>query len=193
MDWIQQLVEKDQELFLYLNSLGTPQWDSFWLFVTNKFSWIPLYIMLLYVVFRKYNWKGLLITLLGAALLVATTDQITNLFKNVLVMRLRPCYEPEVAALVRVVKGSCGGKYGFFSGHASNHFAVAVYLGLILRKYKYVLPSLLIWAGFIAYSRIYVGVHYPLDISVGAMAGSLLGYGFYQLWNYVMSKFILKN
>ena len=101
------------------------------------------------------------------------TDQLTNLFK-VQIGRLRPCYDDEVKSLLRLVKPTCGGKFSFFSGHASNSFALAVFFGLILKPTNsFHFPVLLLIAFLIAYSRVYIGVHFPLDIFVGAIAGSL--------------------
>jgi undecaprenyl-diphosphatase len=118
------------------------------------------------------------------------TDQLTNLFK-VQVGRLRPCYDEEIKTLVRLVKPSCGGRYSFFSGHASNSFALAVFFGLIFKEsYRFLLPILLFIAFLIAYSRVYIGVHFPLDIFVGAVAGSLIGIGFFRLWNYFKLRFL---
>jgi undecaprenyl-diphosphatase len=84
---------------------------------------------------------------------------------------------------MRLVKASCGGKYGFFSGHSSNSFALAFFFSLIFNKVKWLMPILLSFAGLIAYSRIYLGVHYPLDILCGAFAGILMGSLVYFLVN----------
>jgi len=85
--------------------------------------------------------------------------------------------------MVRLVKSSCGGMYGYFSGHASNSFALAVFFsGVFGAKYRK-LPFLLLFVAFlVAYSRIYIGVHYPLDIVSGMAFGSLVGLLFYRIW-----------
>lgn len=186
---IENLVAWDTSFFLYLNHLGNDNWDAFWMTITNKFTWIPFYLLLLGIVWAKYNWKIMLLTLLVAAAMVGTGDQITNLFKNVLVQRPRPCFSPEIHDVVRLVKSHCGGKYGFFSGHATNHFAVAVFFGLLFKKHKWVLPFMLFWSGMIAYSRVYIGVHYPLDIFCGAMMGSGLGVVFHLIWKKLSTQF----
>lgn len=190
---LEQLIELDQELFLFLNGLGTSTWDGFWLFYTDKVHWIPLYVVLLYLMYKKINNIKLFgIMLIVIVLMITFTDQVTNLFKKVLVMRLRPCYEDGVADAMRLVRSWCGGRYGYFSGHASNSMAVAVFTGLILRtKYKHLIFILLCWAFVMAYSRIYVGVHYPLDIVSGMLFGALSGFGFYKLNAYLQRRFTL--
>ena len=180
---LEELVKLDTELFVYLNGLGTESWDGFWMFYTTKFNWIPFYGLLLFLMYKRINnTKVFLYTLLVIVLMITFTDQITNLFKKVLVMRLRPCYNPEIDDIIRLVKRSCGGKHGYFSGHASNSMAVAVFTGLMLRyKYKYALYILIVWAIGMGYSRIYVGVHYPLDVLSGMLFGVLSGFLFYKL------------
>ncbi|MBX2846433.1 MAG: phosphatase PAP2 family protein [Saprospiraceae bacterium] len=183
MEVIDQLINSDEALFLYLNNLGTEQWDGFWLFVTNKKSWIPLYALLLALLgFKLANWRKLLLLVVVVALLVLFVDQSTNWFKDGF-QRFRPCYTPELDGLMRLVRSYCGGKHSFFSGHSSNSFAIALFIGLLYNRFgKLLLPFMLIWAGFIAYSRVYVGVHFPLDIVCGALWGSMFGYMAYRLF-----------
>lgn len=188
---IEQLVQLDQELFLYLNGLGSTSWDGFWMFYTTKVNWAPLYLVLLFLLYKKFDKKTFLITVLVIILMILFTDQITNLFKKVLFKRLRPCHEATLIDTMRLVKSWCGGQFGYFSGHASNSMAVAVFTGLFLRyKYKYLIFILLFWAALMAYSRVYIGVHYPLDIVSGMLFGALSGFGFYKLHHYLKTRFI---
>ncbi len=184
---LEELVQLDTELFVYLNGLGSESWDAFWMFYTTKFNWIPFYGLLLFLMYKRINnIKVFLFTLLVIVLMITFTDQITNLFKKVLVMRLRPCYNPEIDDIIRLVKRSCGGKYGYFSGHASNSMAVAVFMSLMLRsKHKYLPYILVVWAIGMGYSRIYVGVHYPLDVLSGMLFGAFSGFLFYKLFKYL--------
>ncbi|MEZ4803740.1 MAG: phosphatase PAP2 family protein [Gelidibacter sp.] len=187
---IDQILQYDTDLFIYLNSLGTTTWDPFWLAYTSKWNWIPFYALLLYLIFRQIGKKPMLITIVVIALMILVTDQVTNLFKHGF-HRLRPCHLAELIDGMRLVRSGCGGKYGFFSGHASNTMAAAIFIGLTLKnRFKYLLYILIVWAFLMAYSRVYIGVHYPLDILCGMVFGALNGFVFYKLNLYFIGKFI---
>src|SRR5699024_2728023 len=160
---IETLANLDTELFLYLNSLGSEKFDAFWLFVTNKWSSIPLYLLALFLIYRKHGVKGALIILGMIALMITTTDQLSNFFKDSF-QRLRPCQVDSFQEIMRMVAPRCG-KYGFFSAHAASSVAVSVFLSKLLRKdYKITPYLLLVWCSMVVYSRVYLGVHYPADI-----------------------------
>ncbi|MFC4094354.1 phosphatase PAP2 family protein [Euzebyella saccharophila] len=178
---LQELVQWDKELFLFLNNLGTPSWDAFWMFITNKWSAIPLYTLLLGLTFKHYGLNRTLVILVSVALMIVVTDQLSNFFKYG-VQRLRPCYDPELDGLVRLVKNSCGGKFGYFSAHAGNNFAVALFFTFLLRAYyRYIGVFLILWALLVSYSRIYIGVHFPLDVLTGALIGLIFSWLFTKL------------
>lgn len=170
----------DTELFLLLNNLGNESWDGFWLVVTEKWSSIPLYALLLYLIYRNLGPKGTLIVLLVVAAMITATDQLANLFKYG-IQRPRPCRLEALQDQMRFVAHGCG-RFGFFSAHAANSMATAVFVGLLLRPYyRWLVFVLLLWSSVVAYSRIYLGVHYPLDIVTGMAVGGLLGFAFYRL------------
>lgn len=187
---LDQLLQLDEDLFIFLNSLGNSSWDGFWLVVTDKLTFIPLYAILLFLIYKKLGLKSLLILILVVAAMITFTDQITNLFKYVIAKRPRPCREEHLKEVMRFVAGGCG-RYGFFSGHAANSMAAAVFAGLLLRPYyKNLIFFLLFWSATVAYSRIYVGVHYPLDIVCGLAFGGLSGFMFYKLQWCLRKRFI---
>lgn len=187
---IEQLLEYDTELFLFLNNLGSTTWDGLWLIITNKIASIPLYAILLFFLYKHYGLKSILVLVVTVALMITFTDQITNVFKRFF-ERPRPCGEADLIDQMRFIAVRCG-KYGFFSGHSSNSMAVAVFTGLILKPYyKNLIFVLLFWSAVVAYSRIYVGVHYPIDIFCGMTFGAISGLIFYKLAKYTLGKFNL--
>jgi len=189
MEMIEELLKYDTELFLFLNNLGSEPWDGLWRFITEKYSSIPLYLLLLYLIYEQLGWKGTLVIMVGAALMITATDQLANLFKYVLFKRPRPCRVEELQASMRFIADGCG-RYGYFSAHAASSMAAAVYLGLILKnRYKYLPFVLLLWAVIVAYSRIYLGVHYPLDIITGMFFGGIIGWLIFLLQQWGQRRF----
>jgi undecaprenyl-diphosphatase len=134
-------------------------------------------VVLLIYTFRHIGWKKGLWFVFSIALLITCTDQITNLFKEGFA-RLRPCHDSNLAPLMRLVKDRCGGLYGFFSGHSSNSFALAIFFITFFKPRYPAMRWLVFWAAIVAYSRVYVGVHYPIDILCGALFGSAIGFVF---------------
>lgn len=186
---IEELLKYDTSLFLHLNNLGTLPWDNLWLIITDKLTFIPLYAVLLYLLYKKFGLKSMLVFVIVVALMITFTDQITNIFKRGF-QRLRPCRAPDIADQVRFIAVRCG-KYGFFSGHSSNSMAAAIFAGLILKPfYNKLIYLLVLWSFIVAYSRIYVGVHYPLDIVCGLTFGALSGFLFYKIAKLALKRFI---
>ena len=186
---IDQLLQYDTELFILLNNLGSTTWDGLWLIITNKFASVPLYIFLLFLLYKHYGLKSMLVFVVVIALMITFTDQITNVFKRGF-MRSRPCGVAELEEQIRFIAVRCG-KYGFFSGHSSNSMAAAVFTGLLLKPYyKNLIFILLFWSAVVAYSRIYVGVHYPIDILFGMTFGAMSGFMFYKIAKYALKRFL---
>lgn len=188
---MEQLIQFDRDLFLYLNGLGTDTFDGFWMFITGKWNAIPLYAILLFLLYKKLGLKQTILTVVVVALMIACTDQLANLFKKVLFLRPRPCHDAILSESMRLVKSHCGGRYGYFSAHAASSMALAVFLGKLLQPHiKYIITFLIVWALSVGYSRIYIGVHYPGDVVTGFVFGILIGLLMYSLQKYVNNKFI---
>jgi len=184
LDAIKQI---DQSVFLALNSCHSSFFDSFFWWISNKYIWIPLYLFILILIVRKYK-KQSWIIILSAILVIILTDQTSvHLFKNVF-MRYRPSHNIDLHGLVHIVNNYRGGLYGFVSSHAANSFGIAVFSALFLKNRWYWL-FILLWAMLVSYSRIYLGVHYPLDILCGAALGTSIAF----LVFIILNKLILKK
>lgn len=180
------ILQADRDLFLFINGHHNTWWDGIMYFASAKLSWIPFYLALLAILFWKQGKKTWLF-LLFIALTIALADlSSVYLFKNV-VQRLRPCHDPLLEGLVHLVRGHCGGLYGFISSHAANSFSLAMILSLFYRN-KWWALVLFAWAAFVSYSRIYLGVHYPGDVMAGASWGVLCGWGIYTLYMWIQKK-----
>lgn len=179
----------DHELFLFLNGLHVGWLDPVMTFISSEMGWIPFYVILLYLVFKKLGWKGLLFVVIGVVVLITCSDQLSShVFKPVF-HRFRPCHDPLIQDLVHLPNGHCGGQYGFISSHACNTFALASFITLIMKRfYKKIGLLMFIWAALVSYSRIYMGVHFPGDVLCGAAVGMILGFGIGHLLLIVMKK-----
>jgi undecaprenyl-diphosphatase len=181
----------DQQLLLFLNSHHTPFWDAVMYAISGKLIWAPLYLAILVylgITYKRKFWVILLFVIVAVTL----ADQISaHVFKG-LFQRLRPCHDPALEGMVHLVKGECGGLYGFVSSHAANSFNVALFSLMFIRRRWYTI-SILIWAAVIGYSRIYLGVHYPGDVICGAILGALIGWGVYKLYELTDRKILVNK
>ncbi|MDC1034028.1 phosphatase PAP2 family protein [Flavobacteriaceae bacterium] len=194
---IEEILKLDSQLFLFLNNLGSSTFDAFWIFLSYKESNIFFYLSLLIFYFHKESktikLSEVFQSLLFIAIMILIADQTANLFKDSF-QRLRPCYNESLIDSVRLVKESCGGKYGFFSAHASNSFSLAVFFGLLYKnKYRYIIYLSLLYASLISYSRIYLGVHFPLDILFGGIYGITIGLVVFRIYENKLDFFKFLN
>ena len=194
---IEEILKLDSQLFLFLNNLGSPAFDNFWIYLSYKESNIIFYLALLVFYFycksKKIKLSEVFYSLLFIAIMIAIADQTANLFKDSF-QRLRPCYNESLISFVRLVKESCGGKYGFFSAHASNSFSLAVFFGLLFKnKFRFIIYMTLFYAFLISFSRIYLGVHFPLDIFFGGVYGIITGLVIFRIYENRLNFFKFLN
>ena len=177
---IENIITFDKNLLIKLNNLGTEKFDFIWIFLTSTKASIPFLTLILYLIYKKYNNKSYKILLLLLSCICLSDIISVNCFKNVF-MRYRPCYDPEIENLVRVVKNK-GGLYGFVSSHATIFFSVITIFKLLFPENKITLIILTVWTLIVCYSRIYLGKHFPLDIIFGGLLGFLIALATFYLF-----------
>ncbi|MFY8021005.1 MAG: phosphatase PAP2 family protein [Bacteroidia bacterium] len=174
---LEQLLAFDKSFFLAINNgMSNPFLDWLCPILRKQEVWYPFYAIFIFFLIKQYktdSWK----ILLGIGLMVLASDQFSaNLVKNTF-QRIRPCNEPSLSGMVHHLINSCNG-YSFISAHATNHFALAMFISLCFRTKKWLWVTTIIWAASIAFSQVYVGVHYPLDVITGSLVGILFGLSF---------------
>lgn len=185
---IEQLDQLDRALFAVLNGLHNAFFDECMYWISEKWTWIPVYLLVLYLVWRRLSPRQFLLFIVSVALLVLLTDQLTSGLLKPWIKRYRPCQdEAELGFLVHLVRGHCGGAYGFASSHAANFFGLAVFLAQFFRN-RGVAALALGLAALTAYSRVYLGVHYPGDVLTGAAIGTLAGWALFRFYRYLDEK-----
>ncbi|MBM3443474.1 MAG: phosphatase PAP2 family protein [Bacteroidetes bacterium] len=173
---LETLLNWDRQLFFFINRTAIhPLMDQAAIRLREAVFHIPLYLFLLYLSYRTYGkiaWKWFL----GALLLVACSDMLSSQVIKAWVGRHRPCRDLELADQVRLLASYCGANGSFTSSHAVNHFAFATYAVATLGRFGKGYLLLFLWAAVIAYSQVYVGVHFPTDVLAGGLLGALLGW-----------------
>ncbi|MFW5978976.1 MAG: phosphatase PAP2 family protein [Bacteroidia bacterium] len=185
------LINLDTKLFLFLNSLNSPFWDTVMWWISDKEFWYPFYGILIIAMGWRYKWNAV-VTILFIALAITLADQISvKGFKEVF-ERFRPSHNPELEGMIHHVRGYQGGKFGFVSSHAANTFALAAFTSRLFKN-RHFSWFIFVWAAIVSYSRIYLGVHYPLDIICGALLGYGLGYAVFRLYLFTGNHYLSKT
>lgn len=187
---LDKILQWDREAFVYLNSLGIEQYDMFWSTVTKFPPWIPLFVLIISLFFIKFSKREALFMILTLLMMVFFVSTLTDLTKNV-VARLRPNNDEEINTLIRILRSPSG--FSFFSGHASSSFSVITFVVLFLRHHFKWIYLFYIWPILFAMSRIYVGVHFPIDLMVGASVGIFSAWMFYKLYGLLISPYLKLN
>lgn len=165
----------DSDVFLFFNGFHAPFWDAFMYLFSGRFIWAPMYAAVLFMLYRSYNWKTASVYFIAIILTIVIADQGCASWIRPHAERLRPSnLENPLSLLTHVVNGYRGGSYGFPSCHAANSLALAVFTSLMVGRRRFTL-FILGWAFMNCYTRVYLGVHYPGDLLVGALIGSAAG------------------
>ena len=179
---IEFLQDIDRQLLLDINGSDSLYLDRLVRTLTNGLTWIPLYLSLFYMVMKNNdNFRRLLLVLGGAGLCVLLAGTVDDAIVKPLVARWRPTHDPQIGILVDIVDGYRGGKYGFFSAHASNTMSIATFFCWLARSRRLSI-ALVIWSLVNCWTRMYLGVHFPGDILVGLIWGVTVGTGVYFLY-----------
>ena len=171
---LNQLIQLDQQGFHFINEgLSNPVFDVLMPILRNRFTWVPLYLFLVFIWAKNYG-KTAIWMVLFLLLCFGISDYTASSIIKPAVARVRPCNDLTLTVNNLV---PCGSGYSFPSSHAANHFALALFFIVVFyQRWKPVLPLALIWAASIGFAQIYVGVHFPIDILAGSLLGALIGY-----------------
>lgn len=185
---LEELLQLDSNLLVYLNGLGSSWRDPIWLAITRQVNWTPLFLFILYVMYKKLGLEQTLLAIGVIAFMILITDQTTNLVKGHF-GRLRPTNNILINTGMRQVQMRYS--FSFWSGHAANSMAVVLFVYLISRKYIKYIGFFFLWSLIFAYSRIYLGLHYPGDILTGFLFGAIMAFLGYLLFNYLNKKYLI--
>lgn len=188
MDW-ETLIQLDRELLLALNGSESLYLDTLARTLTATITWVPLYVSLFFLVLKNNeSFVKIMLILLSAALCVVLAGSVDDTIVKPLVGRWRPTHDPQIGAIVDIVNGYRGGRYGFFSAHACNTFSIALFFSLLVRS-RLLSFFLVMWSLINCWTRLYLGVHFPGDIIVGLLWGTIVGIGVYLFFRRVSRRY----
>ena len=193
MTFLEKIDQLDKQLLLFLNGLHHPFMDDLMWYISLKYTWIPLYLGLIFLLYKLFGVRHFWKIVLG--ILVAVSDFFASGICKPFFERFRPSHSPEIENLVHILRDYRGGKYGFISSHASTTFSIAFIVFLALKRFSKLLwvkvlrYSSLFWAALVAYSRVYLGVHYVGDILAGATAGILIAWFIFWIYTLLEKRF----
>lgn len=187
MDWMNELLralsELDADVLLFINGMHNGYFDNFMYAFSGKLVWVPLYVSLVYLIFRNLRWQAALGCAVAIALTIVFADQVGASLIRPEVCRLRPSNpDNPLSEWIHLVNGYRGGRYGFPSCHAANTFGLAFFIYFLFRN-QALTYLVMLWALLTCYSRAYLGVHYPGDLLAGALlglCGAALMYGLFR-------------
>jgi membrane-associated phospholipid phosphatase len=182
---MEEIIKIDQQLFHAINTgLSNVFFDWLMPILRNKYTWLPLYILIIAFAIKAYKLKGFYLILFFAATVGIADFGSSSILKPTF-NRIRPCNDAAIQPTM-ISRIPCGSGKSFPSTHASDHFAIAIFLVTIFyKKWKFIAPTAIFWALSICFAQIYVGVHYPIDVTFGMLFGSLIGF--------LMAKLFIKN
>ena len=196
MTFLEKLDQLDKQLLLFLNGLHHPFMDDVMWYVSLKYTWIPIYLGLIFLLYKLFGIKHFWKIVLGILIAVGLSDYFASGICKPFFERFRPSHSPEIQNLVYILREYRGGKYGFISSHASTTFSIAWFVFLSLKRFtqkhdwvRVLRYGSLVWAALVAYSRVYLGVHYVGDILAGAVAGILIAQLIYWIYTLLEKRF----
>ena len=195
MTFLEKIDQLYKQLLLFLNGLHHPFMDDLMWYISLKYTWIPLYLGLIFLLYKLFGVRHFWKIVLGILVAVSLSDFFASGICKPFFERFRPSHSPEIENLVHILRDYRGGKYGFISSHASTTFSIAFIVFLALKRFSKLLwvkvlrYSSLFWAALVAYSRVYLGVHYVGDILAGATAGILIAWFIFWIYTLLEKRF----
>lgn len=188
MNFLDTIIQVDQEFLIYLNNFGSETFDTFWLSITKPINWIPLAVFWGYLLIKNFGWKTGLFFFFFTAAMGGLSDMLVNIIKHA-TERPRPCWQEGVLEQIRILK--CTHSFSFVSGHATTSMAVTMFMYLALKDTVKWIYICFLFPLFFAYSRIYMGKHYPADIICGFTLGITEAFLYFKLAKYLIKKWKL--